>query len=117
MSNLKEILMLTLQKKIPIYLIKYIYEEFFEADIVYKQLINVIDCKDSQKLKTDPLFKFTQIIFHKNKKNSTIIPYICKNHEIFAIYYKDHYIDIIKHFIKMDTDHSFVACILMSLYH
>ena len=117
MPNLKAILVLTLQKKIPIDLIKYIYEEFFEANIVYQQFINALECKKSQRLDIESLLNNIKIIFHKNKKKSMIIPYICKNNEIFNTYYIDHYINNIKHFRQLNLDNSFALCILMALYH
>jgi len=115
--NFKVILVWVLQKKLPIDLIKYIYEEFFEANFAYQQLITAIHCEDSCKLNMIPLFNCIQKIFTKNTNNLTIIPYICKNHKIFNKYYIDQYIKNIKHFRKMDIDHSFVTCILMALYH
>ena len=117
MSNLKAILVLALQKKIPIDLIKYIYEEFFEANIVYQQFINALECEKSQRLNIETLFNNIKIIFHKNQKNSMIIPYICKNNEIFNTYYIAHYIKNIKHFRRLNLDNSFALCILMTLYH
>jgi hypothetical protein len=117
MSNLKIIMVLILQKKIPMVLIKYIYEEFFDAYILYQQFINALECKKSQSLNTETLFNNIKIIFHKNTKNPIIIPYICKNHEIFNEYYIDHYINNIKRFKKLNIDKSFVLCILMKLYH
>jgi len=110
-------LILALQKKIPIFLIEYIYKDFLEADFIYQKFINVLECEQSQKLNIQPLFYFIKIIFHKNTNNSTIIPYICKSNDTFNIYYRDHYIDIVKHFIHMDTEHLFTACILMASYH
>ena len=115
--NFKVMLVCVLQKKLPMSLIKYIYEEFFEANFAYKQLITAIHCEDSNKLNMIPLFNCIQNIFCKNANNLTIIPYMCKNHKLFNAYYIDHYIKNIKHFRKMDIDHSFVACILMALYH
>jgi hypothetical protein len=117
MSNFKIILTLVLRDKLPMELIKYIYEEFFEANFAYQQLITAINCEESQKLNFIPLFNCTQRIFYRNRNNLTIIPYICKNNKIFNTFYIDHYIKHIKHFKKMNIDHSFIACILMSLYH
>ena len=117
MSNQKIILVIILQKKIPMALIKYIYEEFFEANIVYQQFINALECEKSQRLNIESLFNNIKIIFHKNKKNSMIIPYICKNNEIFNEYYIAHYINNIKHFKHLYIDKSFALCILMTLYH
>jgi hypothetical protein len=117
MSNFGIFLILVLQKKIPIFLIKNIYEDHFEANIIYQKLISIIDSEESKKLNILPLFNFIKNIFHKNIKNPTIIPYICKNHKIFRIYYINHYVKIIKYFILMDIDHSFTASILMAIYH
>jgi hypothetical protein len=117
MSNFGILLIFVLRKKIPINLIQNIYEDHFEADLIYQKFLRIIDSKSSKELNMLPLFNFIRIIFHKNKKNLTIIPYICKNHQIFRIYYIDHYVKIVKHFYKMDIDNSFVACILMSIYH
>jgi hypothetical protein len=117
MSNLKTTLVLILQKKIPMALIKYIYEEFFDAYIVYQQFINALECKQSQSLNIEKLFNNIKIIFHKNTKNPIIIKYICKNHEIFNEYYIDHYIKNKKHFKNLYIDKSFTLCILMRLYH
>jgi len=117
MSNFKILLILVLQKKIPIDLIKNIYEDYFEPDIIYQDYLHIINSIEAMKLDINPLVNFNKIIFQKNVNNPIIISYICKNHEKFRTYYKDHYIEIVKHFIKMDIEHSFATCILMSLYH
>jgi hypothetical protein len=117
MQNFGILLILVLGKKMPINLIQNIYEEHFEANFVYKKFLHIVNSKKSMRLNIEPLFNFVKIIFYKNRKNSIIVPYICKNHEIFNTYYRDHYVKIVKHFIKMETDCSFAACILMDLYH
>ena len=117
MYNFGILLILFLQKKIPLVLIKNIYKDHFEPNIIYQKMLSVINSEESKKLNIIHLFNFVKIIFQKNINNPTIIPYIYKNHKIFRTYYIEHYIKRVKIFIKMDIDNSFAACILMSLYH
>jgi hypothetical protein len=62
MPNFGVLLILALQKKIPIFLIEYIYKDFLEADFIYQKFINILECEKSQKLNIQPLFNFIKII-------------------------------------------------------
>ena len=91
---------------------EYEYEYFIGMNTCNRYL-KLLKSKDSQNLKYAHLTEPTRNLLQKPSS----IEYLCKKHPVFKKMYIEHYIRKNKPYVLMDTLHSFIASILMTLYH
>jgi len=91
-----------------------IYEEYFEAKSTCTEFLNLLlEDKRSHSLELNHLREITERLL----QHECAIKYLSKHCEVFNNMYKAHYIDNNKCFVLMNVLDSFIASMLMSLYH
>lgn len=89
------------------------YDEYFIGMNTCNRYLKLLKSKESQNLKYAHLIEPTRNLLQKPLS----IEYLCKKHPVFKKMYIEHYIRKNKPYVLMDTLHSFIASILLDLYH
>lgn len=92
---------------------RHIYEQYFVGIDTCNKYLELLKCKDSQNLKYEHLLEPTRRLL----THPCAVEYLCSKHAGFKQMYITHYIKNNKLFLLMDMLHSFIASILMYLYH
>ena len=92
---------------------RHIYEEYFVGIDTCNKYLKLLESDESRRLKYEHLTEPTRQLL----QHPCAVEYLCKKHEIFKKMYTKHYIQHNKSFVLMDMLHSFIASILMHLYH
>ena len=92
---------------------RHIYEEYFVGIDTCNKYLKLLESKESHNLNYLPLVEPTRRLL----EHPCAIEYLCGKHKVFKKMYTEHYIKHNKWFLLMDMLHSFIASILMYLYH
>jgi hypothetical protein len=94
-------------------IIRKIYEEYFECKDLCMEYLQRLKCEDSRRLRYLKMVDITEQVL----KQPCAIEYLSKKSKPFKFYYKEHFIFDNNHFVLLNRAHSFILCILMTLYH
>jgi hypothetical protein len=92
---------------------RHIYEEYFVGIDTCNKYLKLLESDESHNLNYLPLLEPTRRLL----EHPCAVEYLCSKHKVFKIMYVKHYINHNKSFLLMDMPHSFIASILMYLYH
>jgi len=92
---------------------RHIYEQYFVGIDECNQYLELLKSDKSHNLEYEHLTEPTR----KLLQHPCAVEYLCKKHKVFKHMYTEHYIKHNKSFLRMDMLHSFIASILMYLYH
>ena len=92
---------------------RHIYEEYFVGIDTCNKYLELLKSDDSHNLEYAHLVEPTRRLL----AHPCAVEYLCSKHKIFKKMYIEHYIKNNKAFLLMDMLHSFIASILMYLYH
>ena len=91
----------------------HIYKEFFEIEIYYKKIKQVLDTNLSRDLDIKFIRPYIPLILAKQK----LVEYLFQNMKEFRLTYTSHKIEQKKGFNYMKNGDSFALSILMYMYH
>ena len=100
-------------EKLPDCLKMHIYKEFFEIEIYYKKIKQVLDTNLSRDLDIKFIRPYIPLILAKQK----LVEYLFQNMKEFRLTYTSHKIEQKKGFNYMKNGDSFALSILMYMYH
>ena len=92
---------------------RHIYEQYFVGIDTCNKYLELLEGSDSRNLKFEHLVEPTRRLL----EHPCAVEYLCSKHSVFKKMYIEHYINHHKAFLLMDMLHSFIASILMWLYH
>lgn len=92
---------------------RHIYEEYFVGIDTCNKYLKLLETDESRNLKYEHLLEPTRRLL----EHPCAIEYLSSKHKVFKHMYTEHYINHNKSFLRMDMLHSFIASILMYLYH
>jgi hypothetical protein len=92
---------------------RHIYEEYFVGIDTCNKYLKLIESDESHNLQYKHLVEPTRMLL----EHPCAIEYLCSKHAVFKQMYIKHYMQHNKSFLLMDMLHSFIASILMYLYH
>jgi hypothetical protein len=105
---------ITLINKLPEEIVKKIYIEYVEPDLIYTKLLAIIKSTESQKLNYLQLNGFIKIVL----SNGIVTNFLIKNDKIFNQIYVSHIVNNKKLFMNLpDNVSSMCLNWLMYLYH
>lgn len=92
---------------------RHIYEEYFVGIDACNKYLELLKSDKSHNLEYAHLVEPTRRLL----AHPCAVEYLCSKHKVFKKMYVKHYIQHNKSFLLMDMLHSFIASILMYLYH
>jgi len=92
---------------------RHIYEEYFVGIDTCNKYLKLLESDESHNLNYLPLVEPTRRLL----KHPCAVEYLCSKHKVFKYVYTEHFIKKNKSFLLMDMLHSFIASVLMHLYH